>query len=211
MEHDSPGLLFTVTAEYRISAKTIRPGWLRRRLRRQTHDLPARAAGRPHLRRLHTPGYQRPIHLSTDRSQPSRHPHLPRTTRAGAATASASSSGSAAPVSHDPFACPVTTLPQCVSGRLSTRTAGVHTSQFCRHDTQISLICRRLGRHCHALVSAPIGGYLRAGCRPCATVRDGSRTAATAGRSRRGEHPGARVSMGETLIGGACQQPQFAK
>jgi hypothetical protein len=26
MEHDSPGLLFTVAAEYRISAKTIRPG-----------------------------------------------------------------------------------------------------------------------------------------------------------------------------------------
>jgi hypothetical protein len=25
MEHDSPGLLFTVTAEYLISAKTIRP------------------------------------------------------------------------------------------------------------------------------------------------------------------------------------------
>ena len=37
---------------------------------------------------------------------------------------------------------------------------------------------------------------------PCATVRDGSRSAATAGRSRRGEHPGARVSMAETLIGG---------
>jgi Domain of unknown function (DUF4158) len=26
IEHDSPGLLFTVAAEYRISAKTIRPG-----------------------------------------------------------------------------------------------------------------------------------------------------------------------------------------
>ena len=26
MEHDSPGLLFTVAAEYLISAKTIRPG-----------------------------------------------------------------------------------------------------------------------------------------------------------------------------------------
>jgi len=25
---------------------------------------------------------------------------------------------------------------------------------------QISLIWRHLGRHCHALVSAPIGGYL---------------------------------------------------
>jgi hypothetical protein len=31
---------------------------------------------------------------------------------------------------------------------------------------QISLIWRHLGRHCHALVSAPIGGYLRAACRP---------------------------------------------
>jgi hypothetical protein len=39
---------------------------------------------------------------------------------------------------------------------------------------------------------------------PSATVRDGSRSAATAGRSRRGDHPGARVSMAETLIGEAC-------
>jgi len=76
---------------------------------------------------------------------------------------------------------------------------------------QISLIWRHLGRHCHALVSAPIGGYLRPHVGRCATVRDGSRSAATAGRSRRGEHPGARVSMGETLIGGACQQPQFTE
>src|ERR1700730_10547327 len=60
----------------------------------------------------------------------------------------------------------------------------------------------RIPQRCHALVSAPIGGYLRAACRPCATVRDGSRSVATAGRSRRGEHPGARVNMAETLIGG---------
>ncbi len=46
---------------------------------------------------------------------------------------------------------------------------------------------------------------------PPATVRDGSRSAATAGRSRHGEHPGARVSIAETLMGGACQQPQFAE
>src|SRR6266536_2824273 len=31
------------------------------------------------------------------------------------------------------------------------------------------------------------------------------------GRSRHGEHPGARVSVAETLIGGACQQPRFAE
>jgi hypothetical protein len=47
-------------------------------------------------------------------------------------------------------------------------------------------------------------------CAPCfglsATVRDGSRSPATTGRNRRGEHPGARVRMAETLIGGACQQ-----
>jgi len=45
---------------------------------------------------------------------------------------------------------------------------------------------------------------------PAATVRDGSRSAVTAGRSRHGEHPGARVTMAETLMGGACQQPRFA-
>jgi hypothetical protein len=39
---------------------------------------------------------------------------------------------------------------------------------------------------------------------PAATVRDGSRSAASAGRSRHGEHRGARVSVAETLIGGAC-------
>jgi uncharacterized protein DUF4158 len=83
MEHHSPGLLFTVAAEYRISAKTIRPGMVTPSLRRKTHHLPARTAAQPPLRCLHTPGYQRPIHLSTDRSQPSRHPHLPRTTRCG--------------------------------------------------------------------------------------------------------------------------------
>jgi hypothetical protein len=46
---------------------------------------------------------------------------------------------------------------------------------------------------------------------PSATVRDGGRSAASAGRSRHREHPGARVSMAETLIGGAWQQPQFAE
>jgi hypothetical protein len=46
---------------------------------------------------------------------------------------------------------------------------------------------------------------------PAATVRDGSRSAASAGRSRHGEHPGARVIVAETLIGEACQQPQFAE
>ena len=37
---------------------------------------------------------------------------------------------------------------------------------------------------------------------PAGTVRDGSRSAASSGRSRHGERPGARVSMAETLIGG---------
>ena len=46
---------------------------------------------------------------------------------------------------------------------------------------------------------------------PSATVRNGGRSAASAGWSRRREHPGARVSMAETLIGGAWQQPQFAE
>jgi hypothetical protein len=45
MEHHSPGLLFTVAAEYRISAKTIRPGMVTPSLRRQTmiflHGLPS--------------------------------------------------------------------------------------------------------------------------------------------------------------------------
>ena len=47
---------------------------------------------------------------------------------------------------------------------------------------------------------------------PAATVRDGSQSAAIAGRSRQGRdrHPGARASMHGTLTGGACQQPQFA-
>jgi len=45
---------------------------------------------------------------------------------------------------------------------------------------------------------------------PAATVRDGSRSAASAGRSRHDEHPGAGVSMAETLTGGVCQQPQSA-
>ena len=51
-------------------------------------------------------------------------------------------------------------------------------------------------------------------CVPCAgpvaTVRDGSRRAASVGRSRRSEHPGAEVSVAETLIGRACEQPGFA-
>src|SRR6266496_6687954 len=51
-------------------------------------------------------------------------------------------------------------------------------------------------------------------CVPCAgpvaTVRDGSRRAASAGRSRRSEHPDAKVSVAETLIGRACEQPGFA-
>src|SRR5258708_14694134 len=46
---------------------------------------------------------------------------------------------------------------------------------------------------------------------PAATVRDGSQSAASAGWSRHGEHPGARVSIAEALIGGTCQQPQFAE
>jgi hypothetical protein len=45
---------------------------------------------------------------------------------------------------------------------------------------------------------------------PVATVRDGRRRAASAGRSRHSEHPGAGVSVAETLIGRACQQPRFA-
>jgi hypothetical protein len=44
-----------------------------------------------------------------------------------------------------------------------------------------------------------------------ATVRDGSQSGAGAGQSCHGEHPGARVSMAETLIGGTCRQPQFAE
>ena len=47
--------------------------------------------------------------------------------------------------------------------------------------------------------AAPNGGYLRAACRLAATVRDGSPGAVTDGRSRHGEHPGARVSMAATL------------
>jgi hypothetical protein len=46
---------------------------------------------------------------------------------------------------------------------------------------------------------------------PAATVRDGSRVPPSTGQSRHGEHPGARVSVAETLIGGACQQPRFAE
>lgn len=57
---------------------------------------------------------------------------------------------------------------------------------------------------------APNSSISAALCAPCfglsATVRDGSRSAATTRRSRRGEHPGARVRMAETLICGACQQ-----
>jgi hypothetical protein len=45
---------------------------------------------------------------------------------------------------------------------------------------------------------------------PVATVRDGRRRAASADRSRHGEHPSARVSVAKTLIGRACQQPRFA-
>jgi hypothetical protein len=45
-------------------------------------------------------------------------------------------------------------------------------------------------------------GYSRAACRPAATVRDGSWSVASAGRSRHGEHPGARVSVAETLMAG---------
>jgi len=39
----------------------------------------------------------------------------------------------------------------------------------------------------------------------------GSRSTASAGRSGHEEHPGARVSVAKTLIGGAYQQPRFAE
>jgi hypothetical protein len=45
---------------------------------------------------------------------------------------------------------------------------------------------------------------------PVATVRDGRRRAASADRSRHGEHPSAIVSVAETLIGRACQQPSLS-
>jgi hypothetical protein len=44
-----------------------------------------------------------------------------------------------------------------------------------------------------------------------ATVRDSSRSAASAGRSRHGEHSGVRVSLAETLVDEAYQQPRFAE
>ena len=47
------------------------------------------------------------------------------------------------------------------------------------------------------------------GC--AATVRDDSRNAASAGRSRRGEHPGAGVRVAETFIDEVCQRPRFAE
>ena len=46
---------------------------------------------------------------------------------------------------------------------------------------------------------------------PVTTVRDGSRSTASAGRSCHDEHPGAGVSVAETLIGRAHQQPRFAE
>ncbi len=47
------------------------------------------------------------------------------------------------------------------------------------------------------------------GC--AATDRDGSRSGASAGRSRHGEHPGVGVSVAETFIDEVCQRPQFAE
>ena len=46
---------------------------------------------------------------------------------------------------------------------------------------------------------------------PVTTVRDGSRSTASAGRGRHSNPPGARVSTTETLIGRAYQQPRFAE
>src|SRR6266567_4659413 len=73
------------------------------------------------------------------------------------------------------------------------------------------LFCAPPTDHTEGVVPVQIGGYLRAAVGPAATVRDGSRVPPSAGRSRHGEHPGARVSVAETLIGGACQQPRFAE
>lgn len=76
---------------------------------------------------------------------------------------------------------------------------------------QISQICRHARQPACGQASARTGGCLRAVCRSAATVRDGSWSAATAGRSRHGEHPSDKVNMAETLIAGACQQPQSAE
>ena len=65
MEHHSPGLLFTVAAEYRISARRSGPGWLRHRYGAKPmiflHGLPPDRI----FDALYA-GYQRPIQLSTD-------------------------------------------------------------------------------------------------------------------------------------------------
>jgi hypothetical protein len=66
---------------------------------------------------------------------------------------------------------------------------------------QIDLICVSQLPGTENSTSVQIG-CLRAACRLAATVHDGSRSAAGAGRSRHGEHPGTRVSVVETLIGG---------
>jgi hypothetical protein len=51
-----------------------------------------------------------------------------------------------------------------------------------------------------------IGGYVRAAYWAAITVRDGSRSAFSAGRSHQGYHASGRSSMAETLGGEACQQ-----
>jgi hypothetical protein len=47
------------------------------------------------------------------------------------------------------------------------------------------------------------------GC--AATVRDSSRSAASAGQSCHGEHPHAKMSVAVMLADEACQRPRFAK
>jgi hypothetical protein len=67
---------------------------------------------------LHTPGHQRPIHLTTDPPQPSRRPHTPQTTRCrhrDGKTTQQRFTGIASPIR-----LPVATAPKCVSGRLPT-------------------------------------------------------------------------------------------
>ena len=55
------------------------------------------------------------------------------------------------------------------------------------------------------------GGYLRAGCRPAATVCDGSRSAAMPDGAATVNVPAPGLSVAVTLIGRACQQLRFAE
>ena len=72
------------------------------------------------------------------------------------------------------------------------------------NEYSISCMDLRMG---DLLISATCAAYV--GC--AATVCDGSRSAASAGWSRHGEHPGVRVSVAQTFIVEVFQRPRFAE